>query len=60
MGARFGIESLHGRWDVKNNHRGYGIARKFGSGLKNPFGDSPSFVLSNVPVCMLQLIFYPS
>ena len=32
MEERLGIESIHTMWDVKNNHRDYGIARKFGSG----------------------------
>ena len=31
--ARFGIESMPARWDAKNNHRDYGIARKFWSGF---------------------------
>ena len=29
------IESMHGRWDAKNNPRDYGIARNFGSGLRD-------------------------
>ena len=35
MGARFGIESMRERWDAKSNLRDYGIARKFGSGLRD-------------------------
>ena len=31
--ARFGLESLRGRWDAKNNPRDYGIARNLKSGL---------------------------
>ena len=27
IGASFEIESMHGRWDAKNNPRDYGIAR---------------------------------
>ena len=34
IGARFGIESMRGRWDAKSNPRDYGIARKLGSGLR--------------------------
>ena len=26
------IKSFHGMWDAENNHRGYGIERRFGSG----------------------------
>ena len=29
------IESMLGMWDAKNNPRDYGIARNFGSGLRN-------------------------
>ena len=32
IGERFGIESMRGRWDAKNNPRDYRIARNFGSG----------------------------
>lgn len=32
LGTKFGIESIHARLDVRNNHRNYWIARKFGSG----------------------------
>ena len=35
IGASFGIESMLGRWDSKNNPRDYGIARNFGSGLRD-------------------------
>ena len=35
IGARFGIESIRERWDAKNNPRDYGIARNFGSGLRD-------------------------
>jgi len=35
MGARFGIENMRGRWDAKNNPRYYGIARNFGSVLRD-------------------------
>ena len=31
----FGIESIRGRWDAKNNPRNYGIARNLGSGLRD-------------------------
>ena len=34
----FGIQekkSMHERWDAKNNHRDHGIARNFGSGLRD-------------------------
>ena len=30
--ATFGIESMHGMQDAENNHRDYGIERKFWSG----------------------------
>ena len=30
-----GIESFHGMWDAENNHRGYGIERRFGSGWQD-------------------------
>ena len=30
-----GIESFHGMWDAENNHRGYGIERRFGSGWRH-------------------------
>ena len=30
-----GIESFHGMWDAENNHRGYGIERRFGSGWRD-------------------------
>ena len=33
--ARFGIESMHGRWDAKHKPRDYGSARNFGSGLRD-------------------------
>ena len=33
IGTKFGIESMPGRWDAKNNPQDYGIARNFGSGL---------------------------
>lgn len=33
--ATFGIESIHGMWDIKNNHRDYGISRNFGSGSRD-------------------------
>ena len=33
IGRSFGIKSMPGRWDSKNNARDYGIARNFGSGL---------------------------
>ena len=33
--ACFGTESMLGRWDAKNNPRDYGIARNFGSGLRD-------------------------
>ena len=29
------IESMHGKRDAKNNPRDYGIARNFGSGLRD-------------------------
>lgn len=32
LGTKFGIESIHARLDVRNNHRNYWIARKFRSG----------------------------
>ena len=35
IGARFEIESIRERWDAKNNPRDYGIARNFGSGLRD-------------------------
>ena len=39
IGASFGIqsisESMRERWDAKNNSRDYGIARSFGSGLRD-------------------------
>ena len=35
IGASFVIESMLGRWDSKNNLRDYGIARNFGSGLRD-------------------------
>ena len=35
LNSGFGIESVHGRWDAKNNHRDYGIARNFGSGSRD-------------------------
>ena len=35
IGACFGIESVIARWDAKNNPRDYGIARNFGSGLRD-------------------------
>ena len=50
--TKMGAILNRGRWDAKNNHRDYGIARNFGSGLrdcskfwigitglKNPIGD---------------------
>ena len=46
--ACFGIESMLGRWDGKNNPRHYGIARKFWvgiTGLKNPVGDPLIYLL---------------
>ena len=33
--ARFGIESMCGRWDAKNNPQDYGIERNCGSGLRD-------------------------
>ena len=42
-----------GRWDAKNNPPDYGIARNFGSGLKNPIGDlivRVNVVLNRTPV----------
>ena len=35
IGASFWIESVLGRWDAKNNPLDYGIARNFGSGLRD-------------------------
>ena len=35
FGARFGIKSMVRGRDAKNNHRDYGTARNFGSGLHN-------------------------
>ena len=35
IGASFWIESMLGEWDAKNNLRDYGIARNFGSGLRD-------------------------
>ena len=35
IGACSGIESMLGKWDAKNNPRDYGIARNFGSGLRD-------------------------
>ena len=42
ISERFGIESMRRRWEAKNNLRDYGIARSFGSGLKNPIADPPN------------------
>ena len=35
MGVRFGIEGMRARLDAKSNPRDYGMARNFGSGLRN-------------------------
>ena len=35
IGRSFGIKSMPGRWDSKNNPRDYGIERNFGSGLRD-------------------------
>ena len=40
-----GIESIHTMWDVKNNHRGYGLPENLGrdDGIEEP-NRGPSFL----------------